>query len=162
MMAGFIPGRINGETPELDLAQQKSMQNYLTTVLRMNLVLNRQLTDEHQVSLADVHLLDVLNNAPDGSVQMGELADALATPPSRLTRQVRRLENQGLVLRTVSPHDRRRVVATITEPGRTLVDQAMITYAQAVRTHFLGPLTRPQIAAMANTCRQISDGLKDF
>lgn len=159
-MDGFISGSINGAAMELSLAEQKSWQNYLAAVLHMNTTLNRELSTTHQLSLADVQLLDLLANAPDGSIQMGELAIALMALPSRLTRQVRRLVGQGLVQRTASPRDRRRVLATITEAGRTLMDEATITYANEVRTHFLGPLTRPQIAAMATSCRQIGDGLK--
>lgn len=159
-MDGFISGSINGAAMELSLAEQKSWQNYLAAVLHMNTTLNRELSTTHQLSLADVQLLDLLASAPDGSIQMGELAIALMALPSRLTRQVRRLVGQGLVQRTASPRDRRRVLATITEAGRTLMEEAMITYANEVRTHFLGPLTRPQIAAMATSCRQIGDGLK--
>ncbi|UVO11107.1 MarR family transcriptional regulator [Mycobacterium sp. SVM_VP21] len=159
-MYRFSPGQINGGGPELDLAQQKSWHNYLTTVLRMSTLLNRKLTDAHGISLDDVRLLSLLDSAPEGSVQMGELVEALPSLPSRLTRQVRRLEEENLVQRTTSPHDRRRVIATITEAGRILVGEAMTTYANEVQTHFLGPLTRPQIAAMGTTCRQIGDALK--
>lgn len=159
-MDGFISGSINGAAMELSLAEQKSWQNYLAAVLHMNTTLNRELSTTHQLSLADVQLLDLLANTPDGSIQMGELAIALMALPSRLTRQVRRLEGEGLVARTTSPHDRRRVLATITEAGRALMEQAMITYSNEVRTHFLGPLTRPQITAMATTCGQIGDALK--
>ncbi|MGV0700560.1 MarR family winged helix-turn-helix transcriptional regulator [Mycolicibacter sinensis] len=159
-MAGFIPGRIVGGTPELDLAEQKSWQNYLAAALRMTAMLNRELTDTHKLSLADVQLLALLDDSPADGLQMGDLAEALPSPPSRLTRQIRRLEDQGLVMRAASQHDRRRVLARITGPGRTLVEQAMTTYEAEVRAHFLGPLTRPQIAAMAASCRQISDGLK--
>lgn len=159
-MAGFIPGRTARGAAELDLAEHKSWQHYLATVLRMTTVLNRQLLDAHQLSLADVQLLDLLDSSPGGSVQMGNLADALRLLPSRLTRQIKRLEDRGLVRRETSPHDRRCVVATITDMGRTLVEQALITYANEVRTHFLGQLTRPQVAAMATTCRQIGEVLR--
>ncbi|OBY30932.1 MarR family winged helix-turn-helix transcriptional regulator [Mycolicibacter kumamotonensis] len=159
-MDGFISGRNGGAAPELSLAEQKSWQNYLATVLHMTTLLNRQLSNAHQLSLADVQLLDLLGNAPSGSIQMGELAGALPSLPSRLTRQVRRLEGKGLVKRTTSPRDRRRVLAAITETGRTLMEEAMITYANEVRTNFLGPLTRSQITAMAATCGQIGDALK--
>lgn len=159
-MFRFNPGRNNGGVPELDLAEQKSWNNYLTTVLHMTTVLNRQLTDTHRLSLDDVRLLSLLDNATDGSVQMGDLAEALPSLPSRLTRQVRRLEGEGLVQRATSPKDRRRVITSITPAGRTSVEQAMLTYANEIRTHFLGPLTRPQITAMAATCGQIGDALK--
>ena len=69
---------------------------------------------------------------------MGDLAEALASLPSRLTRQVRRLEGQGLVRREASQADRRGVNATITDDGRTAVRQAMVTYCRAVRAYFLG------------------------
>ena len=37
----------------------------------------------------------------------------------------------------------------------------MLTYGQGVRAHFLGRLSRPQIAAMGENCRRISVGLKE-
>ncbi|QZA08999.1 MarR family transcriptional regulator [Mycolicibacter heraklionensis] len=158
-MDGFISGPIDGTATELSLAEQKSWQNYLAAVLHMNTTLNRQLTTTHQLSLADVQLLELLANAPDGNFQMGQLAIALMALPSRLTRQVRRLEGEGLVARTTSPHDRRRVLATITDAGRAMLEEAMVTYSNEVRTHFLGPLTRPQVSAVATTCKQIGDAL---
>jgi hypothetical protein len=52
------------------------------------------------------------------------------------------------------------VLATITDDGRLLVRQAMVTYGQGVRDNFLGKLSRPQIAAMGENCRRISVALK--
>lgn len=159
-MASMVPGRIVGGASELDLAEQKSWQNYLAAALRMNAALNRRLNDTHGLSLSDVQLLGLLDGCAASGLQMGDLAEALPSPPSRLTRQVRRLEKQELVLRTASLHDRRRVMASITELGQSLLQKAMITYEDEVRAHFLGPLTRPQVAAMATSCRQIRGGLK--
>ena len=36
--------------------------------------------------------------------------------------------------------------------------EAMVTYGEGVRAHFLGKLSRPQIAAMGENCRRISVG----
>ena len=91
---------------------------------------------------------------------MGDLADGLMSLPSRVTRQIRRLELQGLVRRGASPDDGRGVLATITDEGRTAVREAMATYGEGVRTHFLGRLSRPQIAAMGENCRRVSVALK--
>jgi DNA-binding MarR family transcriptional regulator len=91
---------------------------------------------------------------------MGDLAEALPSLPSRLTRQIRRLEGQGLVRREASKDDRRGVVATITEDGRTAARRAMVTYSQSVRIYFLGQLSRSQIAAMGENCRRISAALR--
>ncbi len=146
--------------PGLDIAEQKSWQNFLDSTLRLYSTLNRRLTDAHQLSLFDVRVLAMLDSAPTGCARMGDLAEALPSLPSRLTRQVRRLESQGLVRREASRDDGRGVVAAITDDGRIAAEQAMVTYAQGVRTYFLGHLSRSQIAAMGENCRRISIGLK--
>jgi DNA-binding MarR family transcriptional regulator len=159
-MAALIAGRTASEMPGLDIAEQKSWQNFLDSTLRLHSTLNRRLTDAHQLSLFDVRVLDLLDNAPAGCARMGDLADALPSLPSRLTRQIRRLEGQGLVRREASRDDRRGVVAAITDDGRAAVRQAMVTYAEGVRTYFLGQLSRSQIAAIGENCRRISAALK--
>src|SRR2546429_6143869 len=112
-MGGLVAGRTASEMPGLDIAEQTSWQNFLDSALRISATLNRRLTDAHQLSLFDVRVLDMLDNAPTGCARMGDLAEALPSLPSRLTRQIRRLEAQGLVRREASQDDRRGVVATI-------------------------------------------------
>lgn len=123
-------------------------------------MLNRGLVESHKLTLVDVRLLDLLSKSPGGAARMGDLADGLMSLPSRVTRQIRRLETQGLVRREASPDDGRGVVATITEEGRMAVTQAMVTYGVCVKAHFLGQLSRPQVAALGENCRRINAGLK--
>lgn len=156
----MIAGRTESDMPGLDIAEQRSWQNYLDSALRIYATLNRGLTEAHDLTLVDVRLLDLLDKSPTGSVRMGDLAEALMSLPSRVTRQIRRLEAAGLVTRTASPDDGRGVLATITKEGREVVEKAMVTYCQGVRTHFLSQLSRPQVAAMGENCRRISSALK--
>ena len=159
-MEGIIAGRTASDMPGLDIAEQRSWQNFLDSALRLYATLNRTLVEVHQLTLNDVRLLDMLDKSATGSARMGDLADGLMSLPSRVTRQIRRLEMSGLVRRDASPDDGRGVLATITEVGRAAVRQAMLTYGQEVRAHFLGRLSRPQIAAMGENCRRISTALK--
>ena len=159
-MEGIIAGRTASDMPGLDIAEQRSWQNFLDSALRMYATLNRSLVDAHHLTLNDVRLLDMLDKSATGSARMGDLADGLMSLPSRVTRQIRRLELQGLVRRGASPDDGRGVLASITEEGRTSVTEAMLTYGEGVRVHFLGRLSRPQIAAMGENCRRISVALK--
>ena len=159
-MEGTIAGRTASDMPGLDIAEQRSWQNFLDAALRLYATMNRGLTDSHKLTLVDVRLLDLLDKSPTGSARMGDLAEALMSLPSRVTRQIRRLETQGLVQRTASPDDGRGVLATITVEGREAVRKAMVTYSEAVRAHFLGQLSRSQIAAMGENCRRISSALK--
>ncbi len=159
-MQGMIAGRTAGSMPGLDIAEQRAWQNFLDTTLRLHAAMNRTLAASHKLTLADVRLLDILDHSAAGSARMGDLAEVLVLLPSRVTRQIRRLEANGLVRRTTSPEDGRGVLASITASGRDAVRQAMATYAQAVRVHFLDQLTRSQLAAMGDNCRRISASLK--
>ncbi|OIN77883.1 MarR family transcriptional regulator [Mycobacterium malmoense] len=160
-MNGLIGGRTAGDIPGLDIAEQKSWQNFLSAAIRVYAVLNGRLVEAHRLSLGDVRLLHILSNSPNGSARMGDLAAALPSPPTRVTRKIRRLESQELVRRGVSPNDRRGVIATITDQGQMLVEQAMVTYANEVRKIFLAPLSQARITAMESKCRRIAGALKD-
>ncbi len=146
--------------PGLDIAEQKSWQNFLDAALRLYGTLNRTLVDQHKLSLVDVRLLEILDNSESGAARMGDLAEQLMSLPSRVTRQIRRLETSGLVRRNASPDDGRGVLASITDRGRAVVGEAIATYAKGVREHYLGPLSRPQMAAMGENSRRISAALK--
>lgn len=146
--------------PGLDIAEQKSWQNFLDAALRLYGTLNRTLVDQHKLSLVDVRLLEILDNTESGAARMGDLAEQLMSLPSRVTRQIRRLEAAGLVRRNASPDDGRGVLASITDRGRAIVGEAITTYAKGVREHYLGPLSRPQMAAMGENSRRISAHLK--
>ena len=91
---------------------------------------------------------------------MGDLADELMSLPSRVTRQIHRLETQNLVRACSSPEDGRGVLATITDEGREAAAAAMVTYGDGVRAHFLARLSRAQVAALGENCRRIGVGLK--
>lgn len=160
-MGGIIAGRTASEMPGLDIAEQRSWQNFLEAALRLYGILNRGLTEQHKLSLVDVRLLEILHRSETGSARMGDLAEQLLALPSRVTRQIRRLEANGLVQREASPDDGRGVLASITDQGRMVVEEAMVTYANSVRELYLGPLTRPQMSGMGENCRRISAALKN-
>jgi DNA-binding MarR family transcriptional regulator len=159
-MAGMTARRTASEMPGLDIAEMRSWQNFLEAALRLSATLNRGLVDTHKLTLIDVRLLDLLAACPGGSARMGDLAEGLMSLPSRITRQIRRLEAQGFVRREASPDDGRGVLATITDDGLSAVQQAMVTYSENVRAHFIGHLTRPQVASMGENCRRINNGLR--
>lgn len=159
-MEGMTTGRVASAMPGLTIAEQRAWQNFLDAALRVYATLNRALVDGHHLTLNDVRLLDVLATSPNGSARMGDLADELMSLPSRVTRQIRRLETQHLVSRCPTPEDGRGVRATITDLGRVAVKEAMDTYGDGVRTYFLSRLSRPQTVAMGDNCRRIGMALK--
>ena len=159
-MVGIIGGRTASEMPGLDIAEQRAWENFLDSALRVYGTLNRSLADQHKLTLVDVRLLEILDKSGSGSARMGDLAEQLLSLPSRVTRQIRRLEQAGLVQREASPEDGRGVLASITDHGRTVAAEAMVTYAEGVQQHFLRPLTSPQMTAVGENCRRVTTALK--
>ncbi len=161
-MEGIIGGRTASTMPGLDIAEQRAWQHFLDAALRLHATLNRELVEAHGLTLNDVRLLDVLADSPTGSARMGDLAEELTSLPSRVTRQIHRLETQRLVCRCSSPEDGRGVLATITDEGREALRAASSTYGDGVRVHFLSRLSRPQTTGMGESCRRIGVALKSI
>jgi DNA-binding MarR family transcriptional regulator len=147
------------DPPALDDTERRSWQHFLDAAMRLYILLNRKLMDAHKLTLFDVLLLETLAASDSGSARMGDLAHALMLTPSRVSQQIRRLESQGLVQRSASNRDRRGVVATITHDGLARIRPALVTYAQAVRRHYLNQLSRPQMAALGDSSRRINTGM---
>lgn len=147
--------------PGLDETEHRCWEMFSDTATALGMALNRQLVDAHGLTLWDVMLLRFLANTPDGSARMGELADALAVTPSRVSQQTRRLEARTLVRRSKSRHDRRVVLASITAEGRAKLGPSLATYAKGVRALYLNALTRQQMTSLGDSCRRISAPLRD-
>lgn len=151
--------RTPSDLPGLDLAEQRSWQNYLDAALRFETATNRQLADAHQLSVLDLRVLDVLRKSDSACVRMGDLADATGALPGQLTKRVQRLENRDLVDRERCAHDRRAVLATITGQGRTVAERATMTYAHGVKQDLVGSLSRTQLVVIEENCRRLVERL---
>ncbi len=152
--------RTPSDLPGLDIAEQKSWQNFLHAALRFHTTMDRWLTEAHQLSVIDLRVLDILDKSDDGAARMGDLADALGANPHHMTKRIRRLEERGLVQREQNSDDRRGVVARISDDGRRVAGRASLNYAQGVKTHLIGTLSRRQLATLEENCRRINSGLR--
>jgi DNA-binding MarR family transcriptional regulator len=81
------------------------------------------------VDRASLAVLRVLAGSPE-PLRMVELADALMVQAPHVTREVRRLEEQGLVATTRDPDDQRARRAEATEDGRETAARAQATVKQ--------------------------------
>ena len=151
---------VEDDAGEPNASEHRAIVQFLEASTQLHDALNRMLLEEHKLSLFDVLLLDLLAKSDGGSARIGELAESLTLLLSRVSQQVSRLELQGLVRRSASRSDRRGVIATITRDGEARLKRAMRTYALAVRTYYLNPLSRQQMTALGDSCRRISTGLK--
>lgn len=152
---GPEPSRV--DLPGLKDMEQLCWQAFLESSALLLDTLDRQLLKAHKLRLFDFLVLSMLARSNGGgAARMGDLAEALAVGPSRMTQLIRRLESEGFVSRSRSTKDKRGVLATITREGRARLQAATKTYAIHIREHYLGQMTRQQMIAMGDSCRRIT------
>jgi DNA-binding MarR family transcriptional regulator len=80
---------------------------------------------------------------------------------SRLSHQLRRMEQRGLVIRGHCAEDNRGAVVRITEAGRALAEEAQRVHEVAVHRYVCGVLTRDQLDALGQISEAILARLDD-
>src|SRR3954453_1253552 len=120
------------ETPWLSPDQQRIWRAFLgaTTVLTDRL--DRDLRNQHGLSMPEYEILVRLSEAPGRSIRMAELADAVSHSRSRVTHTIARLEREGIVQRGQCSDDGRGVSAVLTDHGFSVLEAAAHTHVQGV------------------------------
>lgn len=135
--------------PRLDATRISVWQRLRLTIGDIERVLDRELDDEHGVTLAWFDCLSVVRDA-GGSMRVKDLCAALHEPPSSLSRRLDRMEDEGLVSREASPlpDDRRAVTVTLTKEGRLAWRDANITFRRVVQQRFAAPLSDSEVDSL--------------
>ncbi|MFQ6394789.1 MarR family winged helix-turn-helix transcriptional regulator [Nocardia sp. KC 131] len=139
----------------LDRAQARAWRAYMDGHQRLMATLNRQLQRDSDLSIAEYRILVLLSEAPDRSLRMSELADGVLSSRSRLTHQIRRMEDQHMVRRNSCLEDGRGVLAELTEEGLRRLVAAAPGHVDAVRNHFVDLLTPAQLAVIGDAFARI-------
>ena len=101
---------------------------------------------QHGLHLAAAQALAVLEGA-DGPLTPNEINAHLHLTSGRVTTLLDRLEQRTLVTRSPHPTDRRKVLVSITDAGRELVD-AHLPETVAIQTAVFQVLTPEQLAEL--------------
>jgi DNA-binding MarR family transcriptional regulator len=144
----------------LDAAEQRSWRAYLDATRLLIRVLDRQLEADAGISFTDYELLVQLSEAPGRRLRMHDLADAVMSTRSGMTRAVTRLERAGWVRRTECEEDRRGMYAELTPSGLDKLAATAPGHVAAVRAHFLGELTSAELEQLGATCAHLAEGLR--
>jgi len=159
--------RIGSETPASEASygddsssiadERAAWRAYLRGHASVTRALETQLLAEQRLSLAAYDVLHQLGEAPDLSLRMTELAEAVLLSRSGLTRLVDRLERAGLVRRSRVREDGRGVAATLTEHGRERLLTASITHQAGVKYHFTDRLDDADLAQLRRISKLLAD-----
>ena len=135
----------------------------VTSLMRVQQLLLARIEDilkPFGLTFAAYEALRLLAFTRTGSMPMGKLGARLMVHPAAVTNAISKLEQRGLVQRSMSPDDRRVVFAAITPAGRDLVDEA--TAALNDGSFGLPGITIAQAAEMADVLRTVRETAGDL
>jgi DNA-binding MarR family transcriptional regulator len=146
-------------TPWLDEGQQRSWRAYIAGTTMLLDRLDRELRQSHDISLPEYEVLVRLSEAPERTLRMAALADAMSYSRSRITHTVARLETAGLVERCAADTDRRGVMARLSSEGQARLVAAAPTHVAGVREHLVGLANDNDFAAVGRVFDAVTDHL---
>src|ERR1700735_3094074 len=137
----------NGEPRWLSREEQEAWR----ATVNLSQLLMRQLDRDlnaHGLNAHDYEILVELSEAPDRRLRMTELADATSQSRSRLSHQISRMENRGLVRRDDCEGDKRGTFAVLTAEGMATIERVAPDHVENVRRHFIDRLSPRQLGGI--------------
>ncbi|WP_108126568.1 MarR family winged helix-turn-helix transcriptional regulator [Saccharospirillum mangrovi] len=118
----------------------------------------RDITAKTSLSGADFAVLSKLDELGDGQLQQRDLLTALGWDKSRLSHQLRRMEDRGLITRSSGPGT---VEATLTAAGRTALRATRPVHAAAIRDRALRHIQPQERAALLAVAQRVTQVLSE-
>ncbi|GAA2224542.1 MarR family transcriptional regulator [Streptomyces amakusaensis] len=108
----------------------------------------------------DYEILVNLSESEDQRMRMSDLAAATLQSKSRLSHQITRMENTGLVRRENCESDRRGLYAVLTDEGMATMRKVAPHHVGSVRKHFIDLMTPEALAALRASLAPVADHLR--
>ncbi|OBF58908.1 MarR family transcriptional regulator [Mycobacterium sp. 852002-53434_SCH5985345] len=154
----MTPRKVRGISPKrqwLTPRQQRAWVAYMRVQLRMNYEMNRQLQAESGLSLADYDVLVALSGDREEAMRVSDLAARIGWERSRLSHQLRRMEERGLTERRPSAEDGRTSHVVLTQNGWHALVDAAPGHVNLVRSLFFDPLPENLLAPLTAALEHI-------
>ena len=138
----------NSSAPATEQRTIAEVMDGIRAVVRALRINTRAIEKQMGISLAQLWVLQILDQGPADS--LNELALATATHQSSVSVVVRRLVERALVTRTTVSADKRRVRIELTDAGRSLLSKAPPTVQVALIAGLrrMAPDRRQQLAIL--------------
>jgi len=124
---------------------------------QLELTLERRLQADAGISTADFEILMSLLDEPAQQLRAGQIGDIIGWEKSRVSHQITRMEQRGLVTRRECGDDARGVWVVLTEEGSRAVLSAGSDRRDAVRQYFFDVLTDDEKQTMLEVSRKVLD-----
>jgi DNA-binding MarR family transcriptional regulator len=143
----------------LDDTEAAAWRGWIRMTSLLNAEVGRTLERDSGLSLADYEVLVNLSETAEHRLRMSELASRLMWSKSRLSHQVARMADRGLVERKECPSDARGTLAELTELGLGTIVAAAPAHVARVRSLLFDRLDRAQVEALVVLTETIVEAL---
>ena len=104
--------------------REQQVFSFLHAATRIERKLDQALSCTRGISFTEYHLLRQLLLLHNGAATRVDLARAVRLTPSAVTRALKPLEKMGMVITEKSDRDARRSIASLTDAGREVLQDA--------------------------------------
>jgi DNA-binding MarR family transcriptional regulator len=145
----------------LDTREDRAWRGYQHMHSELNRRLSRQLQRDAGLSDADYAVLVNLSEAPDRRLRLYELGRGLHWEKSRVSHQLTRMAQRGLVARQNCAADGRGAFVVLTDEGFAAITSAAPQHVETVRRYFIDALTPAQLDALSEITDAVSARLSE-
>jgi len=156
-----IPGSLSwvADVRWLDENEERAWRAFQVMHVRLAAELARDLSTHSELSYQDYLVLVALTDRPDGQMRLFELGKRLGWEKSRISHQVTRMAERGLLAKCGCDADRRGAVVAVNAHGRDRIEAAAPSHLRAVRRLFVDRLTPDQLASVRDIAETVLDGI---
>jgi DNA-binding MarR family transcriptional regulator len=133
----------------LDPREDRAWRAFMHARHQLNASMNQHLLRDSGLSEADYEILAVLSEHPAGHMPAQELGALVQWEKSRLSHQIRRMQERGLVARESNPADGRSAIICLLPAGRRAIEDAAPQHVRNVRRHFIDLFTAAELDTFA-------------
>lgn len=148
------------EERPISAEQERIWRRYYLMQAQLMGELNRELTRTSGLSAAEYEVMVALWEADRNTLRARDLRWALAWEKSRLSHQLRRMEQRGFVVRDDCAEDSRGAVITLTRAGLKSIKTAECARMNAVRKHFVGVVSDDQLRTLGELSETVLANLE--
>jgi DNA-binding MarR family transcriptional regulator len=134
----------------LDHKEERAWRGYRRMFTLLEAKLAQELAERTGLSVADYTVLSNLVEAEERRWRITELAAHMQWSQSRLSHQIRRMEERGLVARQQVQADARGAFVVLTRPGLKAIAAAAPIHFAGVRRHMIDLLNSSQLETLGD------------
>jgi DNA-binding MarR family transcriptional regulator len=138
--------------------EQRAWRVHLDVTRLLTYQLEREL-QPFGLTMNDYEILVNLSETEEHRMRMSELAARTLQSKSRLSHQITRMENAGLVRRESCESDKRGLFAVLTEQGWETMRTVAPHHVASVRRHFVDLLGPDDLAALYKFLQPVAEHL---